>query len=232
MSARPTALFCGDLDDIEFIQEVERAFDIELTDEEKASLRTLGDVVALVESKREATPRGPCANALAHQAISRVAGRRIAPRNRADELPSVDDLANSLSRGERLRLPSEDYTGRIADLGGWLVLLGFLAFVAAAFGAVLGELGDAPANWIPFALFGGIGLAVLGYLIMGYAPSSYRDRTVGEVARDVAAFNRAVLVRRGAAERSGDVLATLRHLAARASGIEIERIQPNSPLNP
>ncbi len=47
-------LSCDDLDNIEILMELEDEFDIEISDAEFGSLKTIADVIALIQSKTEA----------------------------------------------------------------------------------------------------------------------------------------------------------------------------------
>jgi len=218
-------LFAGDLDEVEFIEDVERRFGIGFGERDYPTWQTLGDVHASLMRRLGDVERksGQCATQMAFYRLRRAAGpgnARARPETSLAglDLGKPDATLRQLGRCG-LELPSADH--------GWLGITALFAAMIAVLGIAAGPLSSDPTTirWSMLAL---IGCALLFWAASRSYPKGVT--TLGELARTVAFRNVMMLKAHGAGLRPGDVWESLRAIAADHTGLSADAIRPDSPF--
>lgn len=191
-----------DLDSIEIVTAVERAFRIEISDDEAVSCRSVGDLYLLVLGKVPVADRGACHTALCFRelraALRKQIGRReITPATQLTDLMPVwwrRAWWRRFKRSTNLVLPSPPLYA--ARRRGWHWLIFGVAFsVALAFGA---------GGW---AILVGVTTVLLLALIESEAKiyGMGAGATVGDLAKMTASLNAGQLAVRHGSIRKAEV---------------------------
>lgn len=189
-----------DLDDVELLTDVERAFDVNVSDDEAAQLFTMGDVFDLVARKFALSGGAKCASALSfyqlREALLPWPGLRARPSMRLKQLPPRAQVAFMRAvraqNGTLARVLSPYSVGAIC-----CGLLSLLALPSAALSLLL------LAATCLFSL-----LAFLRW------PFSHRERSLGSLAESCVILNYAKLVSRGARHSEALLWSSVCELAA------------------
>lgn len=174
---RNTVNLVGDGDDVDVVKDTEKAFGIEITDEEAEAIHTVGGLHDLVCSKIEFAPQSVCLSARAFRSLrdaSFAEPRAVRPSTR------IADLRQGLSEHRWCRTMSKrsglDFeVGEAHMLFGWL----FLALFFAPFGILV--------IWSKESLLWSLSSFLLWLLLplFRYAPArlSRRTETAAELVR-------------------------------------------------
>jgi hypothetical protein len=217
----PPTIYFGDLDDIEIIEAIEDAFEITLLNEEVEKCFTVGDIYALVLNKFPHAERSaaPCASAAAYYALKRAfrtmrATGRISRNTLIRDLllPSPRFAWHKLSEITGFNLPRLELAG-----AGWIVAILFAITVTAA--AVAGMYFEPAAVRVEGIVVGALVIGISAFGLGGWLARKLhlvrvprRLRTVGDLARAVAATNIAKLASANVPTRERDVWASLEYI--------------------
>jgi hypothetical protein len=217
-------LFCGDLDDVEFIQAVEEQFGVGFEDTELHPCLTIGDFHAVLMGKLGDIEGagGQCASQMAFYRLRKAAGpgnAKTRPETRLDEL-GLGNPKITMRALQRIGLKAPNASFGL--LGSFMIPVALLAGVGFTISAFRGFA--TAAGWSAFAL----GLSVVVGI---FAPRRYPEgiETLGDLAKTVALRNPMMLSAQGAGIRPGDIWLSVRDLAAEQCGIPAETIFPDTP---
>lgn len=217
------SLNLDDLDDVEFVEEVEQSFDIWFG-EGPLPFETISELTAAVaaEFKCKDEP-GQCATSMAFYRLRRAV-QAISVQFPRPDTPLVEVLGRDQKReakkleaesGLRIGAPSLTWRGGIGCLG-----------VAAAAVCLFVQ----PFGWIGAAV--ALLLIVLSFAAVKLDPGRYRYENFGEFVRSVADQNVGKMMREGADSRARTIEAAVISAASRMSGIPAEKIGPETALWP
>jgi hypothetical protein len=224
-SGMKDGLFVGDLDEVDFIEHVEKRFGVAFDASDYPAWLTLGDIHGSLMKRLGSIegPGGKCASQMTFYRLRRAAGsgnRRARPGTPLDTL-------HLGSPGETLRALARCGFGLPDAHGGWLAALAALILIGS--GLALGL-----AAWSGDASFGrwSVLAMLLSVAIFSGAPTSYPSgvATLGDLARHVAAVNPMKLKAHGAGLRPGDLWESLRIMASEATGITKHDIRAETPF--
>jgi hypothetical protein len=216
-----------DLDDVELLQDIEAAFGLRFTDTERGNMNTVGDIARVLADRMPAgaATQVQCATAMAFYRVRRaLAAATATDMNLRPETVLRDvtplsprRLLAHLSSETGLRMPRQRLS--VYGWSGLAVLaLGVLSSNLAAHGAFL---------WtIPVAV------VAAGSLLLHRDPGRLPDdcRTLGGLARKVAALNLGSLLAQGAAGRPQDIWAALVEVCTQHTGLPKADIRPDTLL--
>jgi hypothetical protein len=215
-------LFVGDLDEVDFIQDVERRFGVGFDETDYATWLTLGDVHASLLRRMGGIEQrgGPCATQMAFYRLRRAAGdanRRATPETPLAELGLGKPRAT-------LRTLARCGFDVPTVWGGRLAMIAILVFTIAVLALIVSVIAAEPAviRWSTFGVVGGA-------IILALAPKYYPRGifTLGDLARAAARRNPMILKAHGAGLRPGELWNCLQELAADHSGIPADAITPD-----
>lgn len=216
-------LFVGDGDDLYFLYEVERVFELKLSDAECEACHTMGDMERLVMRRlsERATVQDRCMSALAFYQIRRALGdsqRKVRPSTPSDDLPTTPrEFASKLKR--EFDITFQFPLGAVGNAALLLFLIGLLASLSAL------ALKSLP------LLIAGILSAAVGLAAVKADRGSFSGvENVGALAVEVANQNFGYFVSRGARFTTEDVSRLLRELAVAEAGGRPEDITPETLL--
>jgi hypothetical protein len=211
----------GDGDDVELVAELEKAFDLKLSNDEAAGFFKVGELFDLLKRKMDAGEANrKCASAMAFYRIRRALHELGADVGRS---PSAGlsllhrmytkSFVKSLGERSGLRLPRPE-SGPIGMTGIAVVLIAFFAGIVA------------------LVLAGAAGLVLLvagfvvGWILMrideGRLPTNCR--TLGDLAVRTAALSYGRLVKQGADARDGPMWKALSEILADFAGVPPDQI--------
>ncbi|WP_262689833.1 acyl carrier protein [Kordiimonas aestuarii] len=212
----------GDGDDVEILEDIEKAFRIKISDEDAAACCTVGDLYELLLTKYDlvATERTDylCASHRAFNEVRRVIGMLspvdVKPGMRLSDfgLPSHGAVRAALQRELPVTIPAFAMT-RAAVL---IWLSGFFASIVMI--AALGL----PWLWVIFSVI---------WFVMAprYLPVRY-EGTVGELAKQIAGLNYGYYLDYGARADAGAVWDGLTAICMEHCGPTLKRIAPTTLL--
>lgn len=191
-----------DLDPVDVLVGLEKAFALKISDDEAASCETVGDIYALLQSRfaGQLGAGGACMTSMAFYRLRKALRRRhpdvdFRPSTplAGYAVPNARTFLNQLRRDSGLLMPG--------SRGRWeLAVVGLLALAALAGGL-------AAINQGPFWLVAAIGLAVVAVTLMRLDPGvlSGDCATLGDLTTKVSSLNFGVLARSGGAVRGDDL---------------------------
>lgn len=188
MVYQPNTLGIGDdMDDLDFIQDIEACFGTKFTNEETLAWYKVEDIFASLKRHFQTSTRQNhiavaarafycLRNCIKHFSPT----QRISPKTRLDHIGeiSVRQLYNKLSADYKLRQPTL-YGGKLHTLGALMIAVGFLASLAIIF------------IWNPFYLLCAILVACVGAILLKYGAWRFPSdcETVGDLAQKIGARN-------------------------------------------
>jgi hypothetical protein len=217
-----------DEDAVDIVRDLEKSFDIVISDSEAASCRTLGDVFEMIlERYRENGLGGrSCGSAMAFYRVRRgiefiVPGIKLRPDMLLRDITPVSTkrLFQIVEARTGLRLPPKSNS--------WIGLSG-------AAGVIAGFVGAIPAG----VLLGAQGLEIAGVLVgigllMVYIdPGKFPEdcNTIADLSKRVAKLNVGHLAKAGARAGEKELWDTLTEVASRYSSVPIAMMNPKSLL--
>ena len=209
----------GDGDAHALIQEIECVFAVDFGDD-FATWWTIGDIEAgLLARLPPADRRGRCATLMAFYTIRQAfrAGRDVRPTARLATLREGSRIAilGALERDLGLRMP-EVARSIVARVGQVMIGGGAMAtFIIEGF---------AGRPW-PSGI-----LVIVGAALIGLDRGSFGQRTIGDLAKDVALLNYGAFVARDADRRAATLWRVLRHAIGRQTGRDPSRIARETAL--
>jgi hypothetical protein len=217
------SLNLADLDDVEFIEEVEQSFNIWFG-EGQLPFQTIGDLTAAVAAELAVENKhGRCATSMAFYRLRRAlqATSGFSPR---PDTPLAEVLGRNQKRwakeleaqsGLRIHPPNLSWRGGIGCLG---VMVAALCVLVQPFGSI--------------ALLGEFALLLVGLLVVKLDPGRYPQATVGEFVQAVATANAGLLIAEGADTRPQAIAKVVVYIASQKSGIPAERIGSETAIFP
>ncbi len=216
----------GDLDDVELIEDIERAFAVQFGDHEPGHWYTVDDVYRALAVRFPAANdcKGGCATAMAFYRIRRGLRRtgragpmRVDTPLLSSESENIGRLLGGLGRRTELTMPVYEMRA-LGTVGSWIAGLSSVAAI------VMLAHGDAP--WIALLLASlGVGMC---FLDRGRAPSDCQ--TLGLLAAKVAGLNRATLIAEGAASRASETWRDLIEVLSDHTRLPKSEIRPDTWL--
>lgn len=209
-----------DGDDVELIRAIERSFGVRF-DQEPRGWRTLGDIQATLEARLTVGELGLCATTMAFLRLRRVLTQAAGVEGRIGPGTPLKGLC---------RLPPQTLRALVARELGLSVpdaaasvwgCVGGVAVFVGLFGAIAVTV---PQAW-PLLL-----LIPLGTAMMAIDPGVHGHRTVGDLARHIAADNYAHFAALGADRRPSAIWQALRDLAAGLAQMERGVLGPETRL--
>ena len=228
----PITLGIDDEDAFDVVIDLERSFDIAISDQEAEACRTLGDLYDLLLQRFEGREGGQlCASAMAFYRLRRACGYLSAETKLRPSTRFPDFANNSVRRfftdieGETgLRLPQKAASW-VGKLGGASVVAGLLGVMAVGalcgLGLLSGKWAWAPAAMIAFA-------PILWSLDPGEFPKNCE--TLGDLARRVSRLNFGRFAKAGARVNRKELWDALTELASRYSSLPIGQMCPEALL--
>ena len=216
-------LFVGDLDELDFIEDVERRFGIGFDERDYPSWLTLGDVHASLVRRLGNVEQagGGCATQMAFYRLRRAAGM-----GGMQARPETSLAALGLGKpGATLRTLGRCGLEVPSAASGWLGTLASFGFAIAIIALIVSALSADPAaiRWSALVL---LGSAILLWLAPRHYPAGIA--TLGELARAVALRNPMMLKAHGAGLRPGDLWESLRAVAVDHTGLAADNIAPDT----
>jgi acyl carrier protein len=220
----------GDLDDVEMLQEVEKVFDIKISDEEAAELHSVGDLFELLKSKLGTDViAGKCRSAMAFYRLRRVVlgfvpGQKLRPVTEISSI-GINDIRAFF--GEVKSRTGLEVPNGVAAVRYELVAA--LIFAASAFLAIFGGL--LLGKYVALAA---LVIAALTLAYFRFAPLVWKSTslTMGTFAEKVAAKNHAKLSVQGARSSVSDVWKSLILVLAENVEAEADKIAPSTAFFP
>lgn len=217
-----------DLDTVELIQEIERAFSVSLPDERLQTVNTVGQLFSLVREAYPTPGAGECPSSMTFYRLRRAieatgddAG--IRPGTLLGALrASPRHIRRRMRNAEGLEIPSL-VNGPLGNLGGILLLMSLPVFL----------LGP-PFTREPWvAALGLLGIVTATFMfIQDGMRFSASTPTIGDLTREIVNFNRGPLFRKGA--RPADAqelwLSFRRVVASQCESIHAEDIVPDTVI--
>jgi hypothetical protein len=218
-------LFIGDLDDVDFIDDVERCFGIAFSEDAFSSCRTIGDVhrVVIASLQPALGKEGFCLTQMAFYRLRRAAGQgncRSRPDTRLDAL----QLGNPQQTMRALKRCGLDMTAaEWGTFASWSAI--FMAVALIVMAVSLLKADDRVAAWSTLIL-------CLSGIALSNASRRYPMgvETLGDLARHVATRNPMMLKAQGASLREVDIWSTVRLIASESSGMPLDQIEPTTLL--
>lgn len=212
----------GDGDDVEILEDIEKAFRINLSDEDAAACYTVGDIYELLLTKYDlaATERTDylCASHRAFNEVRRVIRKLLPVDVQPDSRLSDFGFSNhgavrdALQRELPVVIPAFAMT-RMSVLIWLSVLFGSIGFIATY---------GLPWLWAI--------LSVIWFIMAPrYLPVRY-EGTVGELAKQIAGLNHGYYLDHGARVDAGTVWDSLVAICQEYSGLSLKRIAPTTLL--
>lgn len=213
MSANPTSTnpntlgLDDEMDDVEILEELERAFDVKFTDEDARPIFQVGQLYDVLQAKLGPATGEKCASAMAFYRLRRAISQHnptvsVSPATQLTDicLRNPKSAFRKLEEQSGLKVP-ELLTGPRGVAGILLVAVALSAFL---FGhLLLHRLGftATDSNWVRFLT--GIGCLSLGGVLIWSDPMKLPARlnTFGELATTTAALNYGLLTKSGARHR-------------------------------
>jgi hypothetical protein len=229
MVNQPNTLGIGDdMDDIDFIHDIEACFGIKFTDEETLAWYKVEDVFASLKRHFETSSRQNHA-AVAARAFYCLRkcmkyfspAQRISPKTRLDEFGevSVRQLYHKLAADHKLRQPTL-YGGKLHTLGALMIAVGFLASLAVIL------------IWNLFYLLYAILVACVGAILLKYGAWRFPPdcETVGDLAQKFGARNFGLLNGTNFPVREAELWNALLEVISDHSDIPRSEIRPDTLL--
>lgn len=212
--------------DLEFLEELQRTFEISLEQEHVAHWQTLGDIhQTLIGLVPPGSNEGVCPSAMAFRQMRSILVEWGYPRTAITPATPLTALARArprrffrrLARASALEFPGGQLT-MPGNIGSCFIFFGFAATLALL---LLGQ-------WL--AVAAGAAMVTVGMLLLRIDPGLLPRGvcTVGDLAECVAALNRAKFRAAGARQMPGDDWATLTAIAAEQSGLDAKELGPET----
>jgi hypothetical protein len=224
MSARNTLGLDDDLDSVELLIAIERAFDVKISEQEATGVSTVGDLHDLVTSKLEGTGGEMCRTSMSFYRVRRALKAVLGNVDIRPETPlsaiwerSPKLLFAQMQRHCDLRLAPLCST----DVSGF----GALLIVAAIFGAPILLIAQVN-GWLILAFAGA--LCCAGFALTRLDPLAFGPTmvTVGDLARRTATQNYGALVSLGGRTDAQAVWKALVEVASASSeNLSAEKIE-------
>lgn len=218
-------LFVGDLDEVEFIEEVEHLFGVAFDETDYPNWLTLGDVhssLARQIGKLESRGGG-CATQIAFYRLRRAAGYGAKAARPGTPLAALD-----LGRPSKTMAALQHCGLRLPSMRmGWPGVFAGLALMIGGFVLAMSlVMWNGPlASWTATTM-------IASFAILCMTPKYYpRDvETLGKLAHATALRNPMMLKAHGAGLRPGDLWESLRAVASDHSGLPIDEIAADTPF--
>jgi hypothetical protein len=214
MSAPNSLGLDDDLDSVELLIAIERAFDIKISDQDAATVTTMGDLHDLVTSKLDGAGGEKCRTSMAFYRVRRALRAVVGDM----DIRRDTSLSEIWSRSPKLLFeraqPHCDL--RLASLSSTDVTgFGGLLIVVMIFGAPILLVANVN-GWLIFALAGG--LTAVGFLLTRLDPLAFGPMaTVGDLAQRTATQNYGTLVGLGGRSDATAIWSALVEIASATS---------------
>lgn len=193
-----------DLDPVEAVVRLEKAFAVKISDDEAASCNTVGDIYDLLHS-RFATKLGEPGSCMTSMAFYRLRRslRGIHPGVEFRPTTPLTSYAGSNARWFLNRLRKDTGLQLPGPRGGWLSGMGWILIFVAVVTSVIVAVTKGPTT----SYFGGIGLFAAGITSIRLDPGALSGdcTTLGELATKASALNYGSLAGWGGAVRPSDL---------------------------
>ncbi len=216
----------GDGDDLDLLEELERAFGVRFTDEETTQWFTVGDIHdALIERMSVRSGAGLCATAMAFYRINSVLNAATGVSERRPPSSRLDEIMPASPRWFSGRLSKDMAIEGHFFFSTWKCGVGLPALMigALAFGLCL-FMGF----WLA-AMMSAV-LAAVGILMLSTDKGSYRSMTLGDLARQIASRNFAHFASLGANTRPETLWNALATVIEYETFIEHRRLSTDTLL--
>lgn len=217
----------GDLDDVEMLMAIEKAFIIHISDSEATGLRTVGDIYALLQSRfANNAPTKKCALAMAFYRLRAalvamgVNKKTLKPETKVQDMTSLKAkrFINNLEAFAHLGMP-KPALGLCSALGLFALIAGCLSLFCMIFPA-LRPFWPVPATLIMSGL-------ILFRIDNGKIP---QELTLAELSRQVAGINAGRLIAEGANPSSAYLWKALLVVLSEHTTLPPSEITPETTL--
>lgn len=205
-----------DLDPVEAVISLEKAFALKISDDEASSCNTVGDIYDLLHSRFAAQigEPGSCMTSMAFYRLRRSL-RGVHPDIEFRPDTSLAAYAGWNARAFLGRLRNDTGLQLLGPQGRWLSGAGCILLLLAVAGAVIVAVAKGP----PIFYLAAIGLFVVGFVSIRLDPGALpRDcTTLGELATKASALNYGTLAQSGGAIRPKELWDAMAEVLSRFS---------------
>jgi hypothetical protein len=206
-----------DLDPVEAVAGLEKAFALKISDDEAVACKTVGDIYDLLHARfaEQMGTGGACVTSMAFYRL-RKALRRMHPEGDFRPSTSLTQCTGSNARSFLRQLGQDSALQVPGPQGRWVTAIGCLLLVGALLAVVLATINRTPV-WILTA----VGLVVVGIALVRLDPGVLPDdcTTLGGLATKVSALNFGKFALSGAAVRADGLWVALTEVLSEWSDI-------------